>query len=139
MVTWIEEMKVGIILSSTAKLPLTDVEKAKLRKAKVKIMELHTFEKEHIAEMLDVSLERAKILKGLADFQRVPSIGFKLAEKLVFQLGIFSLLEVKERNGAKLFDELEQKLGMWTDSCVEGQIRCVIHFAKNPQSKKTMV
>lgn len=76
MVTWIEEMKVGIILSSTAKLPLTDVEKAKLRKAKVKIMELHTFEKEHIAEMLDVSLERAKILKGLADLKRVPSIGF---------------------------------------------------------------
>lgn len=45
-------------------------------------------------------------------------------------------MEVKERNGSKLFDELEQKLGVWTDSCVEDQIRCVIHFANNPESKK---
>lgn len=123
-------------MSSNTKLPLTDGEKAKLRKAKVKIRELHTFEREHIAEMLDVSLERAKILKGLADFQSVPSIGSKLAEKLVFELGIFSLSEIKEKNGAKLFDELEQKLGVWTDSCVEDQIRRVIHFANNPESNK---
>jgi len=84
-------------LSSNTKLPLTDGEKAKLRKAKVKIKELHTFEKENIAEMLDVSLERAKVLKGLADFQRVPSIGFKLAKKLVFELNLFSLSEIKQK------------------------------------------
>ncbi|MFB1049399.1 helix-hairpin-helix domain-containing protein [Paraliobacillus sp. JSM ZJ581] len=123
-------------MSSYTKLPLTDGEKDKLRKAKVKIRELHTFNKEHIAVLLDVSYERANILKGLADFQSVPSIGLKLAEKLVFELKLFSLSEIKEKNGAKLFDELEQQLGVWTDSCVEDQIRCVIYFANNPKSSK---
>ncbi|WP_188384403.1 hypothetical protein [Ornithinibacillus halotolerans] len=71
-------------------MPLTDGERAKLRKAKDKISEIHTFEEENITELLGVSIERAKILKGLADFQNVPSIGSKLAEKLVFELSIFS-------------------------------------------------
>ncbi|WP_188207215.1 helix-hairpin-helix domain-containing protein [Alkalibacillus aidingensis] len=60
--------------------------------------------------MLDVTLERANVLKGLADFQSVPSIGYKLAEKLVFELSIFSLSKIKDHDGAKLFAELEQKL-----------------------------
>ncbi|WP_272032402.1 helix-hairpin-helix domain-containing protein [Oceanobacillus kimchii] len=123
-------------MGSNTKLPLTSDEKVKLRKAKVKIMELHSLKKEHIAEILEVSLERARVLKGLADFQSVPSIGAKLAEKLVFELEVFSLSEVKEKNAPNLFDELEQELGVWTDSCVEDQLRCVIHFANNPDSKK---
>lgn len=123
-------------MSSGTKLPLTDGEKSKLRKAKVKISEIHTFSKEQIVQMLDVSVERAKILKGLADFQSVPSIGFKLAEKLVFELNIFSLSEIKAKDGAELFDELEQKLGVWTDGCVEDQIRCVINFSNNLESSK---
>lgn len=125
-----------LLLSSNPKLFLTDDEKSKLRRAKVKIREIHTLNKEQIAQMLDISVERAKILKGLADFQSVPSIGSKLAEKLVFELNIFSLSEIKEKDGPKLFDELEQKLGVWTDSCVEDQIRCVINFSNNPESSK---
>lgn len=123
-------------MSSYTKLPLTEGEKLKLRKAKVKIREIHTFDKERLAQMLDVSVERAKVLKGLADFQSVPSIGSKLAEKLVFELNIFSLKEIKAKDGAELFDELEQKLGVWTDSCVEDQIRCVINFSNDLESSK---
>ncbi|MEH7180182.1 helix-hairpin-helix domain-containing protein [Neobacillus vireti] len=123
-------------MSSIPKLPLTDGEKSKLRKAKVKINEIHTFTREQIALMLDISVDRAKVLKGLADFQSVPSIGSKLSEKLVFELNLFSLSEIKEKDGAKLFDELEQKLGVWTDSCVEDQIRCVINYSNNPESSK---
>lgn len=121
---------------SSYTLPLTDMEKRKLRKAKVKISELHTFDQEQIAQILDLPVETAKKLKGLADFQSVPSIGYKLAEKLVYQLNLFSLSEMKEKDPAKLFDELEQKLGVWTDSCVEDQIRCVVHYANNPDSSK---
>jgi len=86
--------------------------------------------------MLHVSRERARLIKALAEFQIVPSIGIKLAEHLVHQLHLYSLEEIRQKNGAELFDELEQKLGVWTDSCVEDQIRCVINYANNPGSNK---
>ncbi|WP_026675205.1 helix-hairpin-helix domain-containing protein [Alkalihalobacterium bogoriense] len=121
---------------SIIKLPLTQEEKSKLRKARVKISELHIFTVDHISELLDIPLEKAKTLKGLAEFQTIPSIGYKLAEKLVFQLKLYSLTEIKNKNAAFLFDQLEQQLGVWTDSCVEDQIRCVIHYANNQNSNK---
>lgn len=118
------------------KLPLTNEEKLKLRKSKVKISEIHTFNTEQIVSTLNIPLDKAKVLKGLAEFQTVPSIGYKLAEKLVFRLSVFSLSEIKDKNAAQLFDQLEQQLGVWTDSCVEDQIRCVINYANNPNSSK---
>lgn len=123
-------------MSSIIKLPLNHEEKSKLRKAKIEISELHTFTVDHISELLDIPLEKAKTLKGLAEFQTIPSIGYKLAEKLVFQLKLYSLTEIKDKDAAHLFDQLEQQLGVWTDSCVEDQIRCVIHYAKNQNSNK---
>ncbi|WP_233549531.1 helix-hairpin-helix domain-containing protein [Lysinibacillus yapensis] len=41
---------------------------------------------------------------------------------------------MKDKNGADLFDELEQRLNVWTDSCVEDQIRCVINYANDSNS-----
>ncbi|WP_237563724.1 helix-hairpin-helix domain-containing protein [Halalkalibacter okhensis] len=123
-------------MSSNPTLPLTHEEKSILRKEKVKIRDIHYLRTEQIAQMLTITYERAKILKGLAEFQTVPSIGHKLAEKLVFELDICSLAEMKDQNGAVLFDQLEQKLGVWTDSCVEDQIRCVINYANNRDSSK---
>ena len=76
------------------------------------------------------------IIKGLADFQHVPSIGYKLAEKLVYNLNIYSLEEIKAKNGAELFDELERRLNVWTDSCVEDRIRWVIHYANDSTSNR---
>ncbi|SFB37606.1 Pathogenicity locus [Lentibacillus halodurans] len=123
-------------MDSNTKLPLTNEEKAKLRKSKVKISEIRTFNTEQIANMLYIPLAKAKVLKGLAEFQTVPSIGYKLAEKLVFKLNILSLSEIKDKNAAQLFDQLEKQLGVWIDSCVEDQIRCVINYANNPKTSK---
>jgi hypothetical protein len=123
-------------LSPSIKLPLTDAQRSILRKAKIKISDLNTYNSEQIALILNISDQQAKKLKGLAEFQTVPSIGLKLAEKLVYKLNLQSLEEIKDKNGALLFDELEKKLGVWTDSCVEDQLRCVIHYANNQQSSK---
>ncbi|RDU38749.1 Pathogenicity locus [Neobacillus piezotolerans] len=123
-------------MSSNTKLPLTGDEKLKLRRAKIKMSEIHHFEVEKIAHFLNVTVEKARILKGLAEFQSIPSIGFKLAENLVFDLNIFSLSEIKDKNGAELFNQLEKKLGVLTDSCVEDQFRCVVYYANNPKSIK---
>ncbi|WP_226658083.1 helix-hairpin-helix domain-containing protein [Pseudalkalibacillus hwajinpoensis] len=117
-------------------LPLTQNERMQLRKAKVKISEIHTISTSEIAQILHLSIDKAKVYKGLADFQSVPSIGFHLADKLVSTLKIYSLNEMKNQNGSDLFNELEQCLGVWTDACVEDQIRCVIHYANHPTSDK---
>lgn len=56
-------------MSSNPKLPLTQNEKAKLRKAKVKISEVHTLSTEQLAQMLNIPDERARTVKGLAEFK----------------------------------------------------------------------
>lgn len=115
--------------SYNPKLPLTKSEKDSLRKSKIKVSSIHNIELEHLSKVLGVSIERAKILRGLAIFQCVPSVGLKLSEKLVYNLQLYSLNDIKNKDGAFLFDKLEENLGVWTDGCVEDQIRCVIYFA----------
>ncbi|MBB6453553.1 hypothetical protein HNQ94_002002 [Salirhabdus euzebyi] len=114
------------------KLPLTDEERSSLRKSKIKLNTIIDMEETELSNVLNSSLQRASELRGLAIFQTVPSIGLKLAEKLVYKLNLYSLTDIKDKDGAQLLDELEVKLGVWTDPCVEDQIRCVIHYANNP-------
>jgi hypothetical protein len=118
------------------KLPLTDVEKAILRKNKIKIADILDFAADELELLLNVTTERAKEIYALAEFQTVPSVGMKFAEDLVF-LGYYSLNELKNKNGAKLTDEYELKKGYWTDPCVEDQFRLVVNFANTHDTKKT--
>ena len=118
------------------KLPLTDVEKANLRKNKIKIIDILDFATDELEVLLNATNERAKEIYALAEFQSVPSVGIKFAEDLVF-LGYYSLNELKNKNGAKLTDEYELKKGYWTDPCVEDQFRLVVDFANTHDTKKT--
>jgi Pathogenicity locus len=118
------------------KLSLTDVEKANLRKHKIKIAGLLDFAADELEVLLDATTERAKEIHALAEFQTVPSIGIKFAEDLVF-LGYYSLEELKNKEGPKLTDEYELKKGYWIDPCVEDQFRLVVNFANTNDTKKT--
>lgn len=118
------------------KLPLTDVEKANLRKNKIKIADILDFAADELEVLLNATTERAKEIYALAEFQTVPSVGIKFAEDLVF-LGYYSLSELKNKNAAKLTDEYELKKGYWTDPCVEDQFRLVVSFANTHDTKKT--
>ncbi len=93
---------------SNIKLPLTDIEKANLRKHKIKIANILDFAPDEIEVLLNASIERAKEIHALAEFQTVPSVGIKFAEDLVF-LGYYSLNELKHKDGAKLTNEYELK------------------------------
>ena len=104
------------------KLPLTDVEKANLRKNKIKITDILDFATDELEVLLNATTERAKEIYALAEFQTVPSVGIKFAEDLVF-LGYYSLNELKK--------------GYWTDPCVEDQFRLVVNFANTHDTKKT--
>jgi hypothetical protein len=86
--------------------------------------------------LLNATTERAKEIYALAEFQTAPSVGIKFAEDLVF-LGYYSLNELKEKDGAKLTDEYEQKKGYWIDPCVEDQFRLIVNFANTHDTKKT--
>ena len=118
------------------KLPLTDTEKASLRKHKIKIANILDFAADELEFLLNSTTERAKEIYALAEFQTVPSVGIKFAEDLVF-LGYYSLKELKDKDGAKLTDEYEKKLGYWVDPCVEDQFRLVVNFAKSNDTSKT--
>jgi hypothetical protein len=118
------------------KLPLTEVEKANLRKNKIKIKNILDFASDELEVFLNVTNERAKEIYALAEFQTVPSIGIKFAEDLVF-LGYYSINELKYKDGAKLIDEYELKKGFWIDPCVEDQFRLVVNFANTHDTKKT--
>ncbi|PYZ91956.1 Pathogenicity locus [Salipaludibacillus keqinensis] len=122
--------------SNNPKLPLTKSEKASLRKAHINLRDINSLSVNHISDVLAVPYERAQTLKALASFQQIPSIGHKMAEKMVYELGIYSLDELIDKDGGKLLDQLEQKIGVWTDPCVEDQIRCMIYFAKHRESNR---
>jgi Pathogenicity locus len=117
------------------KIPLTDVEKANLKKNKIKIADILDFATDELEVLLNATTERAKEIYALAEFQTVPSVGIKFAEDLVF-LGYYSLNELKNKDGAKLTDEYELKKGFWIDPCVEDQFRLVVNFANTHDTKK---
>lgn len=117
------------------KLKLTDAEKKKLRHNKLTIRELSKLAVDEIEAVLEVPLERARVIHALAEFQSIPSIGVKFAEDLIF-LGYFSLDELKTKNGAHLVEEYERKKGYWIDPCVEDQFRLAVHAANNRNSTK---
>jgi len=118
------------------KVPLTAVEKANLRKNKIKITAIPEFAIDELEVLLNATPERAKEVYALAEFQTVPSVGIKFAEDLVF-LGYYSLDELKNKNGAKLTDDYELKKGYRTDPCVEDQFRLAVNFANTRDSTKT--
>ncbi len=118
------------------KLPLTDIEKANLRKNKIKMADILDFAKDELEVLLNATRERAKEIYALAEFQTVPSVGIKFAEDLVF-LGYYSLDELKHKEGPTLTDEYEQKKGYWVDPCVEDQFRLVVYFANTNDTNKT--
>jgi len=118
------------------KVPLTAVEKANLRKNKIKITAIPEFAIDELEVLLNATPERAKEVYALAEFQTVPSVGIKFAEDLVF-LGYYSLDELKNKNGAKLTDDYELKKGYRTDPCVEDQFRLAVNFANTRDATKT--
>lgn len=93
---------------TSIKLPLTEIEKANLRKHKIKIANILDFAADELEVLLNCTNDRAKEIYALAAFQTVPSVGIKFAEDLVF-LGYYSLNELKQKEGAQLTDEYEQK------------------------------
>lgn len=120
---------------STIKLALTDAEKQTLRAHKVKMAEIADFATDELAIVLGVSSARAREIHAFAEFQTIPSIGFKFAEDLIF-LGYYAISDLKATDGASLLDTYERKKGYTTDPCVEDQFRLVVYYARTQDATK---
>ncbi|RNB78555.1 Pathogenicity locus [Brevibacillus fluminis] len=119
----------------TPKLDLSTTERAALRSHHIRLNELHDIDAQQLSAQLDISLQRAKELKAMAAFQRIPSIGPLFAKDLML-LGYYRLEDIKGKDGALLIEQLERLYGVQIDPCVEDQFRLVVHFAENPDSDK---
>ncbi|MEL3972924.1 helix-hairpin-helix domain-containing protein [Rossellomorea oryzaecorticis] len=118
------------------RLPLTDDERTSLRRAKIKLSDVHHISPEELSERVEIPLERARYLVGMSIFQQIPSIGPNMAHNVVEDLQFYSYEEIKEEKGEDLIITLEKKYGVWMDPCVEDSLRCVVHHARNPDSEK---
>ncbi|MBG9794969.1 Pathogenicity locus [Paenibacillus dendritiformis] len=114
----------------TPKLELTAEERAAFKRQKIKIADLADYSVEELCSRLRLSQPRTRELRALAEFQRIPSIGPQFARDMV-ELGYFSLEELKQQDGAQLFDALEQRYGFEIDPCVEDQCRLIVDFARH--------
>lgn len=118
------------------KLELQPEERKALRQHKIKIGSVIEYAPEELERKLDISLDRAREIYALADFQRIPSIGIEFAKDLIF-LGYRSVSELKEKDGGQLLNDYEKRKGYQTDPCVEDQFRLVVHFARTDDYSKT--
>ena len=117
------------------KIKLSNQEKSSLKKRKFRMADLQSMSIEEIKFVLEVNAQRAKEIHALIEFQKVPSVGIKFAEDLVF-LGLYSIDELKSKEGAKLLNEYEIKKGFRTDPCVEDQFWLVVHYANYRDTSK---
>ncbi|MGX9134342.1 helix-hairpin-helix domain-containing protein [Rummeliibacillus sp. JY-2-4R] len=122
--------------NSTPKLPLTSEERAKLKACKIKLKDISSMDLSILSQCLEVTMERAKYLRALAIFQTVPSIGPKVAQRVV-DLGYNSLSEIKNMKGSELFNRWEEKCEYWEDPCLEDAFRCIVYYANDPESDKS--
>ena len=68
-------------------------------------------------------------LDALAALQTLPSIGPRLAEKLLL-LGVSSPADLRGRDPESLYDELQSRLGP-VDRCVLYAFRCAVYAAEH--------
>lgn len=120
--------------SAAPKLPLTPVERSNLRSSKIKLRDIAEMDLTSLSECLQSSSERATYICGLAQLQSIPSIGPKVAERVV-RMGYTSLKALAQVDGADLYNRMEQWLGYWEDPCLEDSLRCIVHHAKHPESE----
>lgn len=114
-------------------LDITPAERRMLRRAGIRVKEIHLHKPAELQKILNASKIRAMELYALSEFQSLPSIGIRFAYDLI-SMGYYSLKQLKGKDGAKLIDQFELQVGAWADPCLEDQFRLVVHYAKHPGS-----
>ncbi len=123
------------MMKKSIDLELTQEEKHLIKTKKISQKLLANCAMDEVITILNANAERAKTLKGLFEFQSIPSIGIKFAKDLML-LGYYDLASLKDKSGPELLNDYEKHIGKWTDPCVEDQFWLVVHYANYFDSKK---
>lgn len=122
-------------MKKTINYRLTLAEKQILKAKKVSQKLLQDYASDEIATLLEASVQRARELNALAEFQSIPSLGINFAEELISQ-GYYTLEQLKGRSAVELFNAFEQHCGTWADPCVEDSYRLLVHYIENRDDSK---
>ncbi len=122
-------------MKKTINYRLTLAEKQILKAKKVSQKLLQNYAPDEIATLLEASVQRARELNALAEFQSIPSLGINFAEELISQ-GYYTLEQLKGRSAVELFNAFEQHCGTWADPCVEDSYRLLVHYIENRDDSK---
>lgn len=122
-------------MKKTINYRLTLAEKQILKAKKVSQKLLQDYASDEIATLLEASVQRARELNALAEFQSIPSLGINFAEELISQ-GYYTLEQLKGRSAVELFNAFEQHCGTWVDPCVEDSYRLLVHYIENRDDSK---
>ncbi len=122
-------------MKKTINYRLTLAEKQILKAKKVSQKSLQDYAPDEIATLLEASVQRARELNALAEFQSIPSLGINFAEELISQ-GYYTLEQLKGRSAVELFNAFEQHCGTWADPCVEDSYRLLVHYIENRDDSK---
>lgn len=122
-------------MKKTINYRLTLAEKQILKAKKVSQKSLQDYAPDEIATLLEASVQRARELNALAEFQSIPSLGINFAEELISQ-GYYTLEQLKGRSAVELFNAFEQYCGTWADPCVEDSYRLLVHYIENRDDSK---
>ena len=120
----------------TPVLQLKEEEKKSLRRNRIKLADIKNYSPDELAGLLGANISRARLLRALALFQSIPSIGPSIAKNVVVDLGYYDFQAIREQKGEELVIELEKKYGVWMDPCVEDALRCVVYHAQHLGSDK---
>lgn len=116
-------------------LGLTSLEKALLKKQKIRINQLPEYAPDEIASILKALPQRAKEIGALIEFQSIPSLGINFATELIEQ-GYYSLKQLEDKDPVELFNAFEKHCGAWADPCVEDSYRLLVHYIKHKDESK---
>lgn len=83
------------------KLPLTEQERKSFRRAKVRLSDVAALSVAELVDRTGLTKSRAEELRGLAEFQTVPSLGPRFAANLI-GMGYSSLAQLSTSQGASL-------------------------------------
>jgi len=81
-------------------------------------------------------MTEAKQKIALTEFQKISSIGPKLAAIFTDELGFRQIADLKNENPDKLFLKFLAIRGEQQCRCVLYSFRCVVAFARKPHTKK---
>jgi nucleotidyltransferase/DNA polymerase involved in DNA repair len=74
----------------------------------------------------------------LLDIMRIPGVGKSIARDL-YDIGIRSVLDLKNKNPEKLYDKSNKKAGAVQDRCLLYTFRCAVYFANTKHPKPELL